>query len=58
MCANSGQTMIVQQQTQTHKKEVQDLISKVLAQIKEKSEDDSLASTIAQIKVMLDSLAI
>jgi len=58
MYTNSSQTMIAQLQTQTHKREVQDLISKALTQIRERSKDDSLASTITQIKVALDSLAI
>jgi hypothetical protein len=34
----------MQQQIQTHKREVQDLISKALTQIREKNKDNSLAS--------------
>ena len=45
MYANSDQTIVAQQQTQTHEREVQNLISKALAQIREKSEDNNLAST-------------
>ena len=58
MYINSDQTIVVQQQTQTHERRVQDSIDEVLTQIKERSEDDSLASTIAQIKVVLNSSAI
>jgi len=46
MCANSSQTIVVQQQTQTHRRKAQDSMNKVLAQIREKSEDNSLVSTI------------
>ena len=58
MCANPGQTTVAQQQIQIHKRKVQDSINRALAQIKKKSEDNSLASTTTQIKVALDSLAI
>jgi len=58
MCTNSGQTMVAQWQTQTHKREVQDLMSKALAQIRERSEDVSLASIAAQIKAVLGSSTI
>ena len=58
MYMNSNQTIIVWQQIQTHQERVQNLVSKALAQIREKSEDNSLASIIAQIKAVLDSLVI
>ena len=46
MCTNSNQTTVAQQQTQIHERKAQDSIDKALAQIRERSEDDSLASTI------------
>ena len=41
MHMNSDQTIVVQQQIQTHQEKVQNLVSKALTQIKEKSEDVS-----------------
>ena len=47
MHVNSGQTIVAWWQTQTHQERAQNLVGKALAQIKEKSEDVSLASIIA-----------
>ena len=55
MHVNPDQTMIVQQQTQIHQERAQNLMSKALTQVKEKSRDVSLASIIAQIKAVLNN---
>ena len=55
MRANSDQTIVVRQQIQIHQERAQNLVSKALAQIREKSKDVSLASTTTQMKVALDN---